>query len=51
MSDGEDVPQRVDFELVKVLVDDVVEEGLELDDARVDFGLFLLEEGFVSGFV
>ena len=51
MSDGEDVSQCVDFELVKVLVDDVVEEGFQLDDARVDFRLFLLEEGLLAGFV
>lgn len=50
MSDGEDVSQRVDFELVKVFINDVVQERLQLDDARVDFGLFLLEEGLLTGF-
>jgi hypothetical protein len=51
MSDCEDVSQCVNFEFVKVFVDDVVEEGFQLNDARVDFGLFLLEEGLLAGFV
>jgi hypothetical protein len=51
VSDGKNVSQRVDFEFVKVFVDDVVEERFQLDDAGVDFGLFLLEEVFVEGCV
>jgi len=51
MSDGENVPQGVDLEFVKVFVNDIVEERLQLDDAGVDLGLFLLEKGFVAGFV
>jgi hypothetical protein len=50
VADGENVTQGVDFELVKVFVDDVVEEGFELDDAGVDFVLFLLEQGVAAGF-
>lgn len=48
VADGEDIAQGVDLELVEVFVDDGVEQGFELDDARVDFGLLLLEEGIVG---
>jgi septin family protein len=51
MSDGEDVSQCVDFEFVEVFVDDVVEERFQLNDARVDFCLFLLKKGFVTGLI
>lgn len=49
VADGEDVAQGIDLELVEVFVDDGVEERFKLDDARVDFGLLLLEEGIVGG--
>lgn len=49
--DRQDIPQRVDLELVKVLVHDCVQQTLELDDARVDFGLLEGEEGVGAGFV
>lgn len=51
VSDSEDVSQCVDLELVKIFVDNVVEERLQLYYACVDFGLFLLEEGFVTGLI
>lgn len=51
MSDSQNVSQCVNLELIKIFVNDVVEERLELNDAGVDFGLFLLKKSIVTGLV
>lgn len=51
MPNSQNIAQRVNFEFVKVAVDGRVEQGLELDDAGVDFVLFELVEGCGAGFV
>lgn len=50
-TDGQNIAQSVDFELVKVAVDGGIEEGFELYDTCGDFGLLeVVEEGGVSLF-
>jgi hypothetical protein len=51
MPDCKNVAQCVNFKLVEILVDNVVQQGFELYDAGVDFGLLSLEQGIAAGFV
>ena len=50
MTNRKDVAQCINFKLVKILVHDIVQQGLQLYDAGVDFGLLLLEQSITTGF-